>query len=126
MLRHLRKLPRHHGATSIASTQKVRVRRDRNAPWRQLVLIAMFLGLSVHLALGVSAESEGSSPVSAAAAQQVEPPPVQKSRVRRYGPETSTSFRESPALIGGMRIRVGSDVYDGSVKAGLAALEKSF
>ena len=51
---------------------------------------------------------------------------VQKSLVRRYGPETSSSFRESPALIGGMRIRVGSDVYDGSVKAGLAALEKSF
>jgi F0F1-type ATP synthase delta subunit len=29
-------------------------------------------------------------------------------------------------LIGGMRIRVGSDVYDGSVQSGLAALEKSF
>jgi F0F1-type ATP synthase delta subunit len=25
-----------------------------------------------------------------------------------------------------MRIQVGSDVYDGSVRAGLAALEKSF
>ena len=30
------------------------------------------------------------------------------------------------ALIGGLRIRVGSDVYDGSVRAGLAALEKHF
>jgi F0F1-type ATP synthase delta subunit len=29
-------------------------------------------------------------------------------------------------LIGGVRIQVGSDVYDGSVRAGLAALEKSF
>jgi F0F1-type ATP synthase delta subunit len=29
-------------------------------------------------------------------------------------------------LIGGMRIQVGSDVYDGSVLARLAALEKSF
>ena len=51
---------------------------------------------------------------------------VQASLVRAYGPEISTSFAESPALIGGMRIKVGSDVYDGSVKAGLAALEKSF
>jgi F0F1-type ATP synthase delta subunit len=28
-------------------------------------------------------------------------------------------------LIGGMRIQVGSDVFDGSVRAGLSALEKS-
>ena len=51
---------------------------------------------------------------------------VEASLVRLYGPDMSTSFAESPALIGGMRIRVGSDVYDGSVKAGLAALEKGF
>ena len=29
-----------------------------------------------------------------------------------------TSFGENPALIGGMRIKVGSDVYDGSIRAG--------
>lgn len=43
-----------------------------------------------------------------------------------YGPGTIASFSLKPALIGGMRIRVGNDVYDGSVKAGLAALEKRF
>ena len=51
---------------------------------------------------------------------------LQDSLVRTYGPELSTSFREDPSLIGGMRVRVGSDVYDGSVKAGLVALEKRF
>ena len=51
---------------------------------------------------------------------------VQASLVRTYGPELNTSFAENPALIGGMRIRVGSDVYDGSIKGGLAALENSF
>lgn len=45
---------------------------------------------------------------------------------RLYGPGLTTSFAECPSLIGGMRIQVGSDVYDGSVRAGLAALEKSF
>ena len=45
---------------------------------------------------------------------------------RRYGPGLSTAFVHRPVLIGGMRIQVGSDVYDGSVHAGLAALEKSF
>jgi F-type H+-transporting ATPase subunit delta len=45
---------------------------------------------------------------------------------RRYGPGLSTRFVYRPELIGGMRIQVGSDVYDGSVRAGLAALEKNF
>lgn len=51
---------------------------------------------------------------------------VQASLAREYGSDINTSFVESPSLIGGMRIRVASDVYDGSVKAGLGALEKSF
>jgi F-type H+-transporting ATPase subunit delta len=51
---------------------------------------------------------------------------IQADLARQYGPGISTSFAQDPALIGGMRIKVGSDVYDGSVKAGLAELEKSF
>ena len=51
---------------------------------------------------------------------------VQANLVRVYGPGLITSFAETPALIGGMCIRVASDVYDGSVKAGLTALEKGF
>jgi F-type H+-transporting ATPase subunit delta len=51
---------------------------------------------------------------------------LQASLVRTYGRELHTSFVENSALIGGMRVRVGSDVYDGSIKAGLAALEKRF
>src|SRR6185369_1165404 len=46
---------------------------------------------------------------------------VHASLVRTYGPELNTSFAENSTLIGGMRIKVGSDVYDGSIKAGLAA-----
>jgi F-type H+-transporting ATPase subunit delta len=42
---------------------------------------------------------------------------------RKYGADLSTTFEENAALIGGMRIKVGSDVYDGSVRARLAALE---
>jgi F-type H+-transporting ATPase subunit delta len=42
--------------------------------------------------------------------------------IRAYGP-LETSFAERPALIGGMRIKVGSDVYDDSVQSRLAALE---
>lgn len=40
-----------------------------------------------------------------------------------YGNGLNISFAQNPALIGGLRIKVGSDVYDGSVRARLAALE---
>ena len=45
---------------------------------------------------------------------------------RRYGPGINIRFMPLPSLIGGIRIRVGSDVYDGSVRSELAALERSF
>jgi len=51
---------------------------------------------------------------------------IEAGLTRRYGPGLTTTFIERPALIGGMRIQVGSDVFDGSVRAGLAALEKRF
>jgi F-type H+-transporting ATPase subunit delta len=51
---------------------------------------------------------------------------TQASLTRLYGPGLATSFSDRPSLIGGMRIQVGSDVYDGSVQSELAALEKRF
>jgi F-type H+-transporting ATPase subunit delta len=44
----------------------------------------------------------------------------------RYGRGIEAAFGVDPALIGGMRLRVGSDVYDGSVRARLAALDRRF
>jgi F-type H+-transporting ATPase subunit delta len=43
-----------------------------------------------------------------------------------YGAGLALSFSENPSLIGGLRIRVGSDLYDGSVKTRLEKLEQSF
>ena len=43
-----------------------------------------------------------------------------------YGAGLDISFRQNPALIGGLRIQVGSDLYDGSVKMRLQKLEESF
>ena len=45
---------------------------------------------------------------------------------RRYGAGLDISFGVNPALIGGLRVKVGSDVFDGSVRARLNALEESF
>jgi len=43
-----------------------------------------------------------------------------------YGNSLAVTFSETPALIGGLRIQVGSDLYDGSVKTRLEKLEQSF
>ncbi|MBP1623515.1 MAG: F0F1-type synthase delta subunit-like protein [Acidobacteria bacterium] len=51
---------------------------------------------------------------------------VQAGLARRYGPGIRATFTQNPELIGGMRIKVGSDLYDGSIRAGLAELEKRF
>lgn len=42
--------------------------------------------------------------------------------VATHGPAITSSFVHNPDLIGGMRIKVGSDVYDGSVRSALARL----
>jgi F-type H+-transporting ATPase subunit delta len=41
---------------------------------------------------------------------------------RRYGPGFDVQFWINPELIGGIRVQVGSDVYDGSVRARLNEL----
>jgi len=43
---------------------------------------------------------------------------------RRYGTDLSTEFSINPALLGGMRIRVGSDVWDSSVRNRLERLQQ--
>jgi F-type H+-transporting ATPase subunit delta len=50
---------------------------------------------------------------------------VEAGLARRYGPGLTAAFAQRPALIGGMRIQVGCDVYDGSVQGKLTALEKA-
>ena len=45
---------------------------------------------------------------------------------RIYGSGLNISFSQNPALIGGLRIKVGSDVYDGSIQERLKALVESF
>jgi F-type H+-transporting ATPase subunit delta len=43
---------------------------------------------------------------------------------KRYGAGLQFQFAQNPALIGGMRIKVGSDVFDGSVQGRLAQLQE--
>jgi len=51
---------------------------------------------------------------------------VQANLARRYGPGLTVSFAQNQDLIGGLRVQVGSDVYDGSIRARLAELADRF
>jgi F-type H+-transporting ATPase subunit delta len=48
---------------------------------------------------------------------------IEASLVRLHGEGLRLVFALNPALLGGVRIKVGSDVYDGSVRGRLDALE---
>jgi len=63
---------------------------------------------------------------SAAALSPEERTAVEGSLAWKYGTGLNISFAQNLALIGGLRIQVGSDVYDGSVRARLESLRESF
>lgn len=61
----------------------------------------------------------------------VETPPGQQAEItaslaKHYGAGLDIGFQVNPALLGGLRIQVGSDLYDGSVKTRLEKLQESF
>ena len=68
-----------------------------------------------------TAKVESATPLTAELAGS-----VQDNLTRVYGAGLNLSFSQNPSLIGGLRIQVGSDVYDGSVQARLAELKESF
>ena len=43
----------------------------------------------------------------------------------KYGSDITSEFKVTPELIGGLRIKLGSDVWDGSVRGRLNALEEN-
>lgn len=43
----------------------------------------------------------------------------------KYGPDLTADVVVNPQLLGGLRIRIGSDVWDGSVRGRLARLESN-
>ncbi len=51
---------------------------------------------------------------------------VRDSLSRLKGSEVAVEFSENADLIGGMRVKIGDDVFDGSVKTRLAGLGESF
>jgi len=68
-----------------------------------------------------TARVESATPLAADQQSQVA---VQLQKV--YGAGLDLSFTQNAALLGGLRIQVGSDLFDGSVKTRLDKLAQSF
>lgn len=50
---------------------------------------------------------------------------VTKRLIAQHGTDLTTEFQVNPALLGGLRIKIGSDVWDGSVQNRLARLQQN-
>ncbi len=106
---------------------------DENRVRRALALLAEkkprgFMGILARLHRLVKLDMERRAARVESAAPL--PPDLQNAvsgQIRaKYGNGMNISFAQNPALIGGLRIQAGSDLYDGSVKTRLEKLEASF
>ncbi|MDP7051318.1 MAG: F0F1 ATP synthase subunit delta [Verrucomicrobiota bacterium] len=63
---------------------------------------------------------------SAVALSETQQQSVRENLGRMKGGEVAVEFAENMDLIGGMRVKIGDDVFDGSVRTRLAGLSESF
>ena len=70
--------------------------------------------------------SRSASVESAVALTEVQQQSVRENLSRLKSGEVTVEFVENAGLIGGMRVKLGDDVFDGSVKTRLAGLSESF
>ena len=70
--------------------------------------------------------SRSASVVSAVELTEEQKQSVRNSLGRMKGGDVAIEFAQNPDLIGGMRVKIGDDVYDGSMKTRLARLEEKF
>ncbi len=70
--------------------------------------------------------SRSASVVSAVELTEEQKQSVRDSLGRMKGVVVAIEFAQNPDLIGGMRVKIGDDVYDGSMKTRLARLEEKF
>jgi len=70
--------------------------------------------------------SRSASVVSAVELTEGQKQNVRDSLGRMKGGDVAIEFAQNPDLIGGMRVKIGDDVYDGSMKTRLARLGEKF
>jgi F-type H+-transporting ATPase subunit delta len=88
-----------------------------NKPRNYLALLTQFSRL-IQLALEENTvRIESATPLSDRGASVI------ADLERRFGPAARTSYEENPALLGGLRIRRGNNIWDGSLSGRLNRLK---
>ena len=93
----------------------------RDQPRGYLAVLTQFHRLVKLETARRTARVESATPLSPQFQSQ-----LQAELSRKYGAGLSFVFVQNPALLGGLRIQVGGDVYNGSVQGRLAALQECF
>ncbi len=87
---------------------------------RNYIAILSYLYRLVELALEENTvRVESASPLSDRGAS------IFTSLEQHYGPAARTSYEENPALLGGLRIRRGNNIWDGSLSGRLDRLQQA-
>ncbi len=106
-----------HGTVSPEQVAGVLGWVEKHSPRRPVALLkAYHHRIAIELAKS-RAEVEHAGPVSDATLKQIE-----AAMTRKYGRPITSAAKANPKLLVGLRVRVGSDVYESSVAGQLAAL----
>jgi F-type H+-transporting ATPase subunit delta len=80
----------------------------------------------LHRLVGLNLAQRSAKVEGAVAASPEQQTAIKADLEKRYGTGLNVTYSVDPSLIGGLRIQVGSDLYDGSVKTRLEKLANSF
>ncbi|WP_411826956.1 FoF1 ATP synthase subunit delta [Luteolibacter sp. AS25] len=81
---------------------------------------------AIHRLTRIDAKSREVTVQSAAELDSASRARVESGLVKDYGNNLSISYTTNPELLGGLKIQVGDDVFDGSVQGRLDRLSKAF
>ncbi len=117
LAKQLFKLSLVHGVVSPEQVAGVLGWVEKTSPHRPVALLkAYHHRIAIELAKS-RAVVEHAGPVSDATLRQIE-----AAMTNRYQRPVTASTKSNPALLAGLRVRVGSDIYESSVAGQLASL----
>ncbi|HEX7630568.1 MAG TPA: F0F1 ATP synthase subunit delta, partial [Lacunisphaera sp.] len=120
LAKQLFKLSLVNGAVSAEQVEGVLGYIEKNVPRGQLALLQLYQrAITTELAKS-SAVVEHAGPVSDATLQS-----IAAAMTRKYSRPVAATAKPNPKLLAGLRVRVGSDVYESTVAGQLAALSTS-